>query len=134
MDTTSKREVRDPRFRQLILQAYKSRCAICELDVQYMGRPVGIEAAHIKWHSANGPAQVDNGIALCLLHHKLFDSGLFTVLSDLTVLVGRSAVGDSVEESLNQYAGSPLALIPDRSDQRPAASYLQWHKLAVFKA
>ena len=133
MDATLKRETRDPRSREAVLQAYRSRCAICELDVQFMGQPVGIEAAHIKWHCANGPAQVENGIALCMLHHKFFDSGLFTVLSDLTVQVGRSAVGNSVEESLNKYAGSPLALMPDQSDHRPAVSYLRWHKLAVFK-
>ena len=51
------------------------------------------------------PAQVGNGMALCVLHHKFFDSGLFTVLSDLTVLVGGLAVGDSVEELLNKYGG-----------------------------
>ena len=134
IDTMPKQEVRDPRFRELVLQAYKSRCALCELDVQVDGQPVGIEAAHIKWHCARGPAQVENGMALCVLHHKFFDSGLFTVMSDLTVLVGGRAVGDSVEESLEKYGGSVLQMIPDRSDQRPAARFLRWHERAVFKA
>ena len=134
MGTISRQEVRDPRFRELVLQAYKSRCALCELDVQVDGQPIGIEAAHIKWHCARGPARVENGVALCALHHKFFDSGLFTVMSDLTVKVGGLAVGDSVEDSLYKYGGSVLPVIPERNDQLPAAKYLQWHKQAVFKA
>ena len=133
-DTMPRQDARDPRFREVVLQAYRSRCALCEFDVQVAGQPIGIEAAHIKWHCAKGPAKVDNGMALCVLHHKFFDAGLFTVLTDLTVLVGGLASGDSVEESLNKYGGSVLQVIPDRSDQRPAARFLRWHERAVFKA
>ena len=133
-DTKSRHDGRDRSFREVVLLAYKSRCALCELDVRVEGQPIGIEAAHIKWHSARGPAQVQNGMALCVLHHKFFDSGLFTVLSDLTVLVGGLAVGDSVEESLNKYVGSVLPIVPARPDQRPAPRYLEWHRRAVFKA
>ena len=133
IDTMSRQDVRDPRFRDVVLRAYKSRCALCELDVQVDGQPVGIEAAHIKWHCARGPARVENGMALCVLHHKFFDSGLFTVLSDLTVKVGGLAVGNSVEDSLNKYGGSVLSVIPVCPDQRPESRFLEWHKRAVFK-
>ena len=132
--TKSRHEARDRGFRELVLRAYKSRCALCELDVWVDGKPIGLEAAHIKWHSERGPAQIGNGMALCLLHHKFFDSGLFTVLPDLTVIVAGLAVGDSVEESLNKYGGSVLPVIPDRSSQRPASKYLEWHRRAVFRA
>ena len=134
VDTMTRPDTRDPRFREVVLQAYKSRCALCEFDVQVAGQPIGIEAAHIKWHCAKGPARVENGMAMCVLHHKFFDAGLFTVLRDLTVLVGGLASGDSVEESLNKYGGSVLRVIPERSDQRPAAGFLRWHERTVFKA
>ena len=130
----SSHDGRDRSFRDVVLQAYKSRCALCELDVRLEGQPIGLEVAHIKWHSARGPARVENGIALCVLHHKFFDSGLFTALSDLTVWVGGLAVGDSAEESLNKYGGVVLPVIPDCLDQRPAFRFLDWHKRAVFKA
>ena len=132
--TMPRQDARDPSFRRAVLQAYMSRCALCRLDVQVAGQPIGIEAAHIKWHCAKGPARVNNGMALCVLHHKFFDAGLFTVLTDFTVLVGGLASGDSVEESLNKYGGSVLQVIPERSDQRPAATFLRWHEQAVFKA
>lgn len=124
---------RDRGFREAVLQAYESLCAVCALDVQVDGQPMGLEAAHIRWHSQKGPARVRNGIALCVLHHKFFDLGLFTVLHNLTVLTGGSAVGNSVEESLNKFGGSALRVIPDNPRQRPAISYLDWHKRAVFK-
>ena len=132
--TKSRQQGRERGFREIVLRAYKSRCALCELDVRIDGQPIGVEAAHIQWHSARGPARIENGIALCVVHHKFFDSGLFTVLSDLTVLVGGVAVGDSVEESLNKYGGLVLPVIPDRPDQRPASRYLEWHRRAVFRA
>lgn len=40
---------------------------------------VGLDAAHIRWHQFNGPATEQNGIALCVMHHKLFDFGAFTI-------------------------------------------------------
>ena len=101
--------------------------------MQVDGQPIVLEAAHIKWHSQGGPACVENGISLCVVHHKLFDAGLFTVSSDLLVVVSETAVGDSAEHSLNQYQGSKLAIIPDHPDQRPAPKYLAWHRQAVFK-
>ena len=44
--TRTGQEVRDPHFRPIVLEAYKCLCALCELDVQVDGQPVGIEAAH----------------------------------------------------------------------------------------
>ena len=132
--TKSRHEGRNRGFREMVLRAYESRCALCELDVRVDEQPIGLEAAHIKWHSAGGPAQVANGMALCVLHHRFFDSGLFTVSSDLTVLVGGVAVGESVEESLNKYRGSVLPVFPDCPDERPASKYLEWHARAVFRA
>ena len=133
MKTPQNREGRNLQFQEVVLEAYNNRCSICGLDIQFLGQPIGIDAAHIKWQCANGPAQMKNGIALCLLHHKFFDSGLFTILPDLTVQVGRTAVGKSMQESLLKYAGQPLPVLPAQWEQRPAANYLQWHKLAVFK-
>ena len=134
IETRSTQLARDRSFRHTVLDAYKNQCALCKFDIQVDGQPIGLEAAHIKWHSAGGPACVDNGMALCVLHHKLFDAGLFTVSSDLTVLVGESAVGNSVEHSLNKYNGTRLSVTPDHSNQRPAPKYLDWHRQAVFKA
>ena len=44
-------------------------------DGQLFREAVGIEAARVRWWAANGPDQIKNSMALCWLHHKLFDRG-----------------------------------------------------------
>jgi len=64
----------------LVLLAYEYRCCVCAHDLRMGGHAIGLEAAHIKWFQARGPDVVQNGLALCSLHHKIFDLGAFTVL------------------------------------------------------
>ena len=66
---------RDPRFRSAVLDAYDERCAVCEYDIRFGDRLLGLEAAHIRWHSHDGQDVVPNGLALCSVHHKALDSG-----------------------------------------------------------
>ena len=72
---TSNQQRNIPNFRANILKAYEYKCAICGFDVKLRHQPVALEASHIKWHQAEGPDTEDNGLALCSLHHKLFDRG-----------------------------------------------------------
>ena len=78
---------RDAAFRANVLDAYHGRCAVCELSLKLREETIALEAAHIRWHAYSGPSEVRNGLALCVLHHKLFDLGAFTVAQDLNVLV-----------------------------------------------
>ena len=125
--------IRDPQFRKSVLQAYNNQCAVCQMDLQVQQRPIGIEAAHIKWHSEGGPAQVTNGMALCLLHHKLFDAGIFTVSPNLTIHTSSSATGQSASSLIEIYQDSTLGIIPDSPELKPAPAFLDWHRKAVFK-
>ena len=75
----SRRRRREAGFRERVLQAYAYRCAVCSFAVRLDDKPIALDAAHIKWHQARGPAVVRNGLALCTLHHKLFDAGAFTL-------------------------------------------------------
>ena len=78
----SRRRRRDSGFRNRVLEAYFYRCAVCRFAVRLGDKPVAIDAAHIRWHQAHGPATIPNGIALCALHHELFDAGTFTFSSE----------------------------------------------------
>jgi hypothetical protein len=42
---------------------------------------------------AGGPDEEFNGLALCTLHHKLFDRGVFTLSDKLNIVVSVSADG-----------------------------------------
>jgi hypothetical protein len=52
------------------------QCAFCGCVGQLAGATVGIDAAHVRWFAFDGPDEPDNGLALCSLHHKLFDFGV----------------------------------------------------------
>jgi putative restriction endonuclease len=127
------RKARDPRFRERILTAYEFRCAVCSLDIR-LGRDVfGLEAAHIQWHQAGGPDTEANGLALCTMHHKLFDYGAFTLHDERRVLVSERAYGgEQFERMLMRHHGQPLAR-PVRPDFAPGPAFIDWHRRQVFK-
>src|SRR5262249_24164345 len=79
LGTTPIDRKRDPRFRQKVLIAYEWRCAVCGFDVRLGTVSIALDAAHIRWHHAGGPDTEVNGLALCVLHHKTFDLGAFTL-------------------------------------------------------
>lgn len=62
---------RDPRFRSDVLNAYGQACCICETQLGL------VEAAHIIPHAAEGGVDlIQNGLAMCANHHRLYDSAL----------------------------------------------------------
>jgi predicted restriction endonuclease len=66
---------RSPAWRTAVLQAWDRQCAFCGYDGQLGGASAGLDAAHVRWFTFDGPDDLDNGLALCALHHKLFDLG-----------------------------------------------------------
>lgn len=124
---------RDPKFRERILRAYGYSCAVCGFNVRLGNSLVGVEAAHIKWHQAGGPDTEDNGIALCSLHHKLFDRGVFTISESRSLLVSEDAHGTfGFEEWLMKYHGN-LIKEPVRKTYEPNNTFLNWHIREVFR-
>jgi len=124
---------RNPEFRNRVLRAYEYRCAICGFDIRIDHNPIGLEAAHIKWHTAGGPDEESNGLALCVLHHKLFDRGAFTLSNQLEVLVSDRANGTaSFNDWLLKYHGKKLAA-PHRKTYQPEMVFRDWHVREVFR-
>jgi putative restriction endonuclease len=129
----TQRRKRDPAFRTRILTAYEHRCSVCGFDVRIGTNPLGIEAAHIKWHQADGPDEERNGLCLCSLHHKMLDMGAFTVSSEFLLLVSKQAHGRrGFDEWLMRFHAQRLRS-PVRSEYEPAGEFLEWHTKQVFK-
>ncbi|MGV9317102.1 phosphorothioated DNA-binding restriction endonuclease [Streptomyces sp. NPDC003691] len=128
------RRQRDRRMRELVLTAYEFQCAFCGYDGMLGARAVGLEAAHVRWWSHDGPDRVDNGLCLCSLHHKLFDKGVLGVGPDLRILVSRRFVGRG-ETSRSQVlalagrpVGGPQPGVPPVADE-----HREWHVRQVFQ-
>jgi putative restriction endonuclease len=113
---------RDSGFRKRVLTAYEYGCAVCGFDVRLGSVSIALDAAHIRWVQAGGPDEESNGLALCVLHHKLFDLGAFTLGKDGRLLVSDQAHGSSgFDEMLMRHHGRVV-----RRPQRP-----EWHPQAV---
>ncbi len=128
------RRRRDKAFRDKVLRAYEYRCCVCGFDLRLGHVPVGLEAAHIQWHNVGGPDIETNGLALCALHHKLFDLGAFTLdVPTLKVVFSEHALAGTRGLSGElQHHGKDL-LRPVESDALPAPQFLRWNWVNVFK-
>lgn len=125
---------RDPAFRKAVLLAYEYRCAACGYDGQFFREAVGIDAAHVRWWAAEGPDEVANGLALCSLHHKLFDRGAIGLSPDHRIAVSRHFIGRSqlAESLVLGLAGQPLVR-PQAGQPAPHPSHVAWHSSQVFR-
>jgi putative restriction endonuclease len=126
------RRRRDPNWRETIIQAWDRQCAFCGFDGQLYGACVGIDAAHVRWFALDGPDDLDNGLALCALHHKLFDRGVLGVDLDLRIHVSSTYTArTSAGRALYGLHGNQIRARPGTA--MPAAEHLSWHRRWVFK-
>ncbi|XHM62493.1 phosphorothioated DNA-binding restriction endonuclease [Streptomyces nigra] len=127
------RRQRDRRMRELVLTAYEYRCAFCGYDGRIDTVPVGLEAAHVRWWAFDGPDDVDNGLCLCSLHHKLFDKGVLGVGDGHRILVSQRFVGHSpaARDHVTALSGRPL-IGPQPGAAPVAADHRSWHMRQVF--
>jgi putative restriction endonuclease len=103
-----------------------------DMTAQLAGASAGIDAAHVRWFNFDGPDDLDNGLALCALHHKLFDLGALGLDLSLRVLVSavfnaRTSAGRAVYELHGRL------LTPRPGTITPSADHITWHAREVFK-
>jgi putative restriction endonuclease len=123
---------RDPAWRSAVLQAWDRQCAFCGYDGQLAGASVGIDAAHVRWFAFDGPDTLDNGLALCVLHHKLFDLGVLGLDPELRVQVSAVFTARTIAgRAVYDVHGRPLT--PRPGTVAPAAEHVSWHSREVFK-
>lgn len=124
---------RDPSFRDRVLRAYEYQCAVCGFNIRVGDSLVALEAAHIQWYQAGGPDKEVNGVALCSLHHKLFDRGAFTISDDMKVQVSEMAHGTAgFIEWLMSFHGKQIQP-PQRPSYYPEPKFIAWHVREVFR-
>ena len=112
-------------FRERVLQAYRSQCALCRLRHREL-----LDAAHIlpDQHPQGQPV-VRNGLALCKLHHAAFDSYLLTVTPDYIVHIREDILeeedGPVLQHALKGLERSKIFLPRDTNDW-PDREALEW--------
>lgn len=120
------------KFSAAVRAAYNHRCAMCgAIFGAVPGVRSGIDAAHILAWSKHDLDIVQNGIALCKLHHWAFDAGIvmpvhdggayrirFTTLADLLEPESVARIGVEDAPILEEW-------LPENPALRPSPKYLQ---------
>lgn len=116
---------RDPIFKYKVMNAYEDTCCIC-------GRQLGlVQAAHIIPHSIqDSPNNVNNGLALCVEHHHLYDDGLLLPGPDRKIIFN-SARSDYLKATKQCKGLDEIEKLSDRQynvpkdvNLRPSDEYL----------
>jgi putative restriction endonuclease len=115
-----------------ILEAWDRQCAFCGYDGQLGSSSVGLEAAHVRWFNLGGPDELNNGMALCSLHHKLFDRGALGLDEEHRILVS-SVFSARTEAAKRIYDLQSRPLRPRRGTALPAVEHVAWHGKEVFR-
>jgi putative restriction endonuclease len=70
-------------FRERVLYAYQTQCALCRLRHREL-----LDAAHIIADSEEqGEPLVSNGLSLCKIHHAAFDKNIIGITPDYTIKI-----------------------------------------------
>lgn len=124
------RKLRDASFARLVKTAYSGRCAMSGLMLRNGGGAAEVQAAHIRPVEKDGPDIVQNGLALSGTLHWMFDRGLLSVASDMTILVAHNKVDlETVDRLLVQDRRLRL---PENPRFHPHPAYLEYHREAIF--
>jgi putative restriction endonuclease len=124
------RKFRDAAFADAVKAAYENTCAMTGLRIINGGGRAEVQAAHIRPVADRGPDSVRNGLALSSTIHWMFDRGLVSIDDDLSLLIARNRVPDTIERLLNpdRQLRRPL-----RADLVPHSQFLRYHRMQVFK-
>lgn len=115
-------------FRKMILVSYSSRCAVCALPEERL-----LVASHIVPWSKNKSTQMNprNGICMCNLHDKAFDTGLISINENYEILfseiIQRLAHVPVVQKSFLEYRklNPPERFLPD-------PEFILYHQRNIF--
>ena len=76
---------------------------------------------------------MQNGLALCSLHHKAFDRGAVGVNTDLRIMISADLYGgEAAREWFIRFKGEELRR-PHSAALLPHERFLAWHRREVFR-
>ncbi len=109
-------------LRKFLLQLYKSKCAMCDVDAVEV-----LRASHIvPWSEGkNIRLEPSNAILLCGLHDLAFDKGLIIINDDFSIAFPN--ITEGLRQVLKKITYNKLNL-PKHEEYYPKIEYLQRHR------
>lgn len=116
-------------FRHAVRKAYAGQCAICGLTFT-----AALDAAHIvPWAEASESQRIDprNGLLLCALHHRLFDSGQITLTENGKIAYSDHEMKKGYYSKSDRQMSTSLhgknAFLPMSTTLHPLIEFLRHH-------
>ena len=121
-------------FASQVLMAYRERCAVCSLN----HRPL-LDAAHIiADNQPRGLPIVENGLALCKIHHAAYDRNILGIRPDYRVEIREQILlevdGPMLRHGLQELHGGRLMALPARRRDQPDPGRLEERYVAFRNA
>lgn len=121
----ARQRLHQPAFRTRVLVAYEVRCAVCQLKHGSL-----LDAAHIVSDSEErGVPTVNNGLALCKIHHAAYDQNMMGITPDYRVEIDGELLaeidGPMLKHGLQEMHGRTISM-PARAADRPDRELLAW--------
>lgn len=112
-------------FRERVIDAYRTQCAFCRLKHEEL-----LDAAHIIPDTEpESKLTVDNGIALCKLHHAAFDSFIIGVSPQYVIEVREDVLeehdGPMLQHGIKELHRQSI-ILPRRQEFMPDRGFLDW--------
>jgi putative restriction endonuclease len=122
--TSAKRRLHQVAFRERVLTAYETHCALCRLKHGAL-----LDAAHIiPDGEPDGEPDVSNGLALCKIHHAAFDLNYLGIAPNFKVEVRQELLnevdGPMLQHGIKAMHGVQI-LLPKARHQRPSVQRLE---------
>jgi putative restriction endonuclease len=110
-------------FRQRVLLAYDSQCAMCRLRHVEL-----LDAAHIKGDREGGEPIIPNGVSMCAIHHRAFDNHVLGITPAYEIRVRPDVLseedGPTLRHALQEVHKTKL-ILPRTVRARPDATLLE---------
>lgn len=122
--TSAKRRLHQAAFRERVLSAYETRCALCRLKHGAL-----LDAAHIiPDGEPGGEPEVSNGLALCKIHHAAFDLNYLGITPKYKVEVRAELMeeidGPMLQHGIKAMHGQSI-ILPKAKANRPSEVRLE---------
>ncbi len=120
------------RFRELVVDAYGSQCAICRLRHREL-----LDASHIiADRDERGLAEIPNGVSFCKIHHSAFDANILGIDPNRLVHIRPDILGERdgpmLQHGLKEMHGVEIC-VPRDSKLQPRLEYLE-ERFESFRA
>jgi putative restriction endonuclease len=130
-DAQTKKQDRGRKFVEQVLDAYERKCAICLQSIRLGDALVGIDACHVKPIQHFGDDSVNNGIALCKIHHWALDRGAITISQEMSLLVSKKLNGNKLFDFFTSFENMSL-FIPRDTSCKLSRTNTEYHAKYIF--